>query len=187
MLAAGALARGSFRSAAGRAVAGVVDASPRPAWSEAPDSPWRRLAERACVYAPDPDGWRLQSDVTSSPDRAWRGGHVSRLVASVLRAARDAGRPHLFEANGPALWAAVRGSMEQLLLAYWRAGGLGGATPDQAYDVRCDRATMSQADLDAGRVVCRVELLPAAAVDRITVTFAAAADDGALLPLAEAA
>ena len=187
LLAANALASGTFRSAAGRPVADAYDAGPRPSWSAAPDSPWQRLAGRICVIAPDPDGWTLQSDVTTSPDAAWRGGQVSRLVASVLRAAREVGRPQVFGVDGPALWTAVRRSMEQLLLAYWRAGGLGGASASEAYDVRCDRATMSQADLDAGRIVCRVELLPAAAVDRITVTFALAAADRAVAALAEAA
>ncbi len=187
VLAAGALARGTFRSAAGRLLPEVIDAEPRPAWSAAPDGPWQRLATRVCLFAPDPGGWTLQSDVTASPDRAWRGGQASRLVASVLRAARDIGRPHVFGAGGPALWAALRAAMEQLLLAYWHAGGLGGGSAAEAFDVRCDRATMSQADLDAGRVVCRVELLPAAALDRITVTFALAAADVAALPLAEAA
>ena len=187
VLAANALARGTFRSAAGRPIAEVVDALPQPAWGLAPDSPWQRLAERICVIAPEPGGWALQSDVTASPDRAWRGGQASRLVASVLRAAREIGQPHVFGPNGPALWAEVQRGMEQLLLAYWRAGGLGGAGADEAFDVRCDRATMTQADLDAGRIVCRVTLLPAAAVDRITVTFALAAGDDAALPLAEAA
>ena len=187
LLAANALAGGTFRSAAGSGVADVFDGEPQPAWGLAPDSPWQRLAERVCVIAREPGGWALQSDVTTSPDRAWRGGHASRLVASVLRAAREVGQPHVFGSNGPALWAQVRGSIEQLLLAYWRAGGLGGASAGEAFDVRCDRATMTQADFDAGRLVCQVVLLPVAAVDRITVTFALAAADGAALPLAEAA
>lgn len=188
LIAANALSRGTFRSAAGRAVDGVLDAWPPPSWSAAPESPWRRLAERVCVVALDADGWTLQSDVTSSPDRAWRGGHVSRLVASVLRAAREVGQAQVFGANGPALWARLRGAVERLLLAYWQAGGLGGATAGEAFDVRCDRATTTQADLDAGRAVCRVELLPAAAIDRITVTFAlAAADAAAAAALPEAA
>jgi hypothetical protein len=31
-----------------------------------------------------------------------------------------------------------------------------GTTPQQAFFVRCDRSTMSQADLDNGRLICLV-------------------------------
>ncbi len=187
MLAANALARGTFRSAAGRMPLGVIDAVPAPAWGLAPDSPWQRLAERICVFAPDPEGWVLQSDVTTSPHMPWRSGGASRVVASVLRAAREFGEVHVFGVNGPALWQRVRASFEQLLLAYWQAGGLGGASPAEAFDVRCDRTTMTQNDLDAGRVLARIELLPVAAVERITVLLALGAAERSGATLAEAA
>jgi len=51
-------------------------------------------------------------------------------------------------------------------------GGLGGATPDEAFEVRCDRSTMSQNDLDAGRLIARITVLPVAAIERITVVLA---------------
>jgi len=38
--------------------------------------------------------------------------------------------------------------------------------------VRCDRSTMTQADLDAGRLVAKISVLPAAAIERITVVLA---------------
>lgn len=171
LLAANALAQGCFRSAAGTPVRDIVDALPMPAWGLSPDAPWPRLAERVCVFAPQPGGWALQSDVTTASDRAWRGGQASRLVASVLRAARGIGEPVVFDPNGPALWTRLRRQMEALLLDYWQAGGLGGASPEEAFEVRCDLSTMTRNDLDAGRVVARITLLPVAAIDRITVAL----------------
>lgn len=170
-LARNALTRGTFRSAAGTRRPEIIRGEPTPATSLVAEHPWSRLAERVCVFAPGPDGWALQSDVTSSPAPAWRGGQASRLVASVLRSSRALGQVHAFGLNGLALWRQARLSLEQLLMGYWRAGGLGGDTPEDAFEVRCDRTTMTQADLDAGRLIVEVVLLPAASVERITVSF----------------
>lgn len=174
-IAAGALARGTFRSIAGTLLPAVVDTEPRASWGLAPDAPWARFASRVCLVARQPDGWALQSDVTTSPDRAWRGGGVARMLASLVRAARTTGETELFGANGPALWARVRRHLEALLTDYWREGGLGGASPAEAFDVRCDRSTMTQSDLDAGRLLARITVLPAAAIERITVVLALSA------------
>lgn len=175
VVASGAMARGTYRSVAGRLLPVVVDATPALAWGSGVDSPAARLAERVCLVARQPDGWALQSDVTTSPVVEWRAGGVSRMMASLVRAARRAGDADLFDANGPALWTRVRRHLEALLTAYWREGGLGGASPDEAFDVRCDRTTMTQNDLDNGRMVATVTVLPVAAVERITIVLALSA------------
>ena len=38
----------------------------------------------------------------------------------------------------------------------WRQGALLGDKPEQAYFVRCDRSTMTQNDLDNGRLICLI-------------------------------
>lgn len=172
LIAAGALARGTFRSVAGTRLPAVADTEPVASWGLGPDSPWARLARRVCLVAREPGGWALQSDVTASPDPAWRAGGASRMMGSLLRAARAAGEAEVFGANGPVLWARIRRHLEALLTAYWQEGGLGGATPDAAFEVRCDRSTMTQNDLDAGRLVARITVLPVAAIERITVVLA---------------
>ena len=171
VLAINALARGTFRSVAGTRLASVSGSEPLLAWSGIAETPSDRLAERVCVIAPSPAGWTLHSDVTASVDEAWRAGGVSRLMGAVLRAARRTGEAALFEASGPALWQRVTRSIEQLLSAFWREGGLGGATPAEAFSVRCDRSTMSQNDLDNGRLRAEVSILPVAAVERMTVVL----------------
>jgi len=175
LVAAGALARGTFRSVAGSLLPAVMDTEPVASWGLTSDTPWALLAERICLVARQPDGWALQSDVTTSPDSAWRAGGVTRMMASLVRAARATGEVELFGANGPALWTRVRRHLEALLIAYWQEGGLGGATPDEAFEVRCDRSTMTQNDLDSGRLVARITVLPVAAIERITVVLALSA------------
>jgi uncharacterized protein len=186
VIAASALARGTFRSVAGTRLPEVLAASPTPAWGLGPDSPAARLAEHVCLIAPEPDGWSLASDVTTSPDPHWQPGGVSRLLASVLRAAWRVGDGMVFEPNGPLLWTRVKRAIEDLLTEYWRAGGLRGTSIAEAFDVRCDRSTMTQNDIDNGRIIVHVELLPAAAIERMTVVLALDAG-GAALQLREVA
>lgn len=58
----------------------------------------------------------------------------------------------------PGLADLVRRRAEDFLTGLWRGGALAGATPREAFFVRCDRTTTPQADLDAGRMVLRLGL-----------------------------
>jgi phage tail sheath protein FI len=62
----------------------------------------------------------------------------------------------VFEPNGPRLWSNVRDAVSSFLYTEWRNGALLGANPEQPFFVRCDRSTMTQADLDNGRMICEV-------------------------------
>jgi phage tail sheath protein FI len=78
--------------------------------------------------------------------------YFNYIEASVDRGTQWA----VFEPNGEALWASIRQSLEEFLYNEWYNGALLGATAKQAYFVRCDRSTMTQADLDNGRLICEV-------------------------------
>jgi hypothetical protein len=172
LLARNALARGTFRSVGGTILDDVVGLAPLPAMGLGRDGPTPRLAERLCVVGPEPDGNTLLSDVTSSADVAWRPGGTSRLLAAILRTARRFGESHAFDPNGPALWTRLTRSLEAMLAGFWREGAFGGANAGEAFEVRCDRGTMSQNDLDNGRLVAQISVRPAAAITRITVVLA---------------
>jgi phage tail sheath protein FI len=62
----------------------------------------------------------------------------------------------VFENNNEPLWANIRRTVEDFLFNEWRSGALMGAKPEEAYFVRCDRSTMTQNDLDNGRLICLV-------------------------------
>jgi hypothetical protein len=187
VIAANALARGTFRSIAGTRLPEVTDGEPVPACGLGVDSPWARLAERVSVIAREPGGFAVQSDVTTFPGGAWRSGGVTRMVGTLVRAARASGEAELFEPNGPELWTRIRRTFEALLTAYWEEGALGGSSPSEAFDVRCDRSTITQLDLDAGRVTAEITVLPAAAVERITVVMALTAGGETRLDVREVA
>ncbi len=178
VLARNALLRGTFRTAAGLALATVADTQP----------PLSRLVsgERLSLLGNTPRGMQVLTDATASASLQFQPAGVHRLVSAIVRAARRVGEDAVFDASGERLWAGIRTRLEQVLLALWRGGALRGAKPADAFDVRCDRSTMTQADLDAGRAVTLVRFAPAAPIEMITVQLALEAT-GLTLATTEAA
>lgn len=180
ILAANALARGTFRSVAGTAVA-AHRLEPAPSSR----TPVQAVASRVSWIRPGtggPGGHELVSDVTTSLDPGLRPASVGRLVAVVVRAARRLGEQWAFESSGEVLWRRLAESLEGLLGAFYRLGALSGATPEEAFDVACGRDTMTSNDIDQGRVVARVRFEAAAPITRLVVVLAL--DDGGSLTLA---
>jgi phage tail sheath protein FI len=66
----------------------------------------------------------------------------------------------VFEPNDDALWARVRSTVTDFLTTEWRSGKLQGATAEQAFFVRCDQTTMTQNDLDNGRLIMVIGVAP---------------------------
>ena len=64
------------------------------------------------------------------------------------------------EPNAQPLWAQLRGSVGAFLYGLFREGAFQGSTPREAYFVKCDRETMTQADLDAGVVNVVIGVAP---------------------------
>ena len=56
--------------------------------------------------------------------------------------------------------AKVRSSITNFLLRMWRDGALMGTTAEEAFFVKCDRTTMTQDDIDNGRLICYVGMAP---------------------------
>lgn len=85
---------------------------------------------------------------------------VRRLVTYIEQSLTAGLAWTAFEPNGDALWGRVRGSAENFLLQLWRDGALLGSKPDGAFFVKCDRTTMTQDDIDNGRLVALVGVAP---------------------------
>ena len=97
---------------------------------------------------------------TISDDPEWKYVNLRRYFAYLERSIDRGTQWVVFENNGPQLWDNVRRTVEDFLFNEWRMGGLLGDKPEQAYFVRCDRSTMTQNDLDNGRLVCLVGVAP---------------------------
>jgi Bacteriophage tail sheath protein len=74
-----------------------------------------------------------------------------------------------FEPNNEALWTRVREVATNLVTAYWRDGELVGSTSDEAFFVRCGRDTMTQQELDSGRLVILVGIAPVAPAEFVVI------------------
>jgi uncharacterized protein len=93
---------------------------------------------------------------TISSDPEWKYVSVRRYFCYLEHSIDRGTQWVVFENNGPQLWDNVRHTVEDFLFNEWKMGALLGNKPEQAYFVRCDRSTMTQNDLDNGRLVCLI-------------------------------
>jgi len=98
---------------------------------------------------------------TATTDPEWKYVAVRRSILFLEQSIDEGLRWAVFEPNDDALWLAARRAVEAFLLEVWRDGGLRGDKPEEAYFVRCDRSTMTQEDIDNGRLVVLVGVAPA--------------------------
>jgi phage tail sheath protein FI len=105
-------------------------------------------------------GFRVWGARTISSDPEWKYVNLRRYFAYLERSIDRGTQWAVFEPNGEALWANVRRTVEDFLLNEFQMGALLGDKPEKAYFVRCDRSTMTQNDLDNGRLVCLIGVAP---------------------------
>ena len=97
---------------------------------------------------------------TMSSDPLWRYINVRRLFLYVEESIDEGTQWVVFEPNYEPTWARVRQSVRNFLLQVWRSGALRGITEEEAFFVRCDRTTMTEADIDAGMLICEIGIAP---------------------------
>jgi len=105
-------------------------------------------------------GNRVWGARTISSDPEWKYVNVRRLFIYLEHSLDKGTQWAVFEPNNHRLWANVRHMVEDFLYVMWRDGALLGEKPEEAYFVRCDRTTMTQNDLDNGRMICLVGVAP---------------------------
>jgi hypothetical protein len=101
-------------------------------------------------------GYRLWGSRTASSDPEWKYIGPRRFFLYLEHSIDRSTQWAVFENNGPQLWANIRETVSSFLYNEWRSGNLLGTTPEEAYFVRCDRSTMTQNDLDNGRMICLI-------------------------------
>ena len=100
-------------------------------------------------------GIRVWGARTLSSDPAWRYLNVRRLFNFLEESILNGTNWVVFEPNDQALWAKIRRTIAAFLVMQWRAGALFGATPDEAFYVKCDSETNPAEGIDAGQVALR--------------------------------
>lgn len=86
--------------------------------------------------------------------------NVRRLVTMVRHSIMQGTRWVVFEPNDEALWASVRRDVGAFLEMLWREGALAGNSANEAYFVQCGHDTMTQTDIDNGRLHIIIGVAP---------------------------
>ena len=105
-------------------------------------------------------GVRVWGARTCSSNGNWKYVNVRRLFIYLEESIKANTNWVVFEPNTEALWARVQRSIELYLSSVWRSGALAGTSPEQAFFVNIGRETMTQDDIDNGRLICVIGVAP---------------------------
>jgi Bacteriophage tail sheath protein len=105
-------------------------------------------------------GTRVWGARTLTSDMSWKYINVRRLFIYVEESIDEGTQWVVFEPNDERLWARVRQSISNFLTTVWRDGALEGTKAEEAFFVTCDRTTMTQDDLDNGRLIAVIGIAP---------------------------
>lgn len=111
-------------------------------------------------FRTDRRGIRVWGARTISSDAEWKYVNVRRLFIFVEESIDEGTQWVVFEPNDEPTWARVRRSITNFLIRVWRSGALMGLTQEEAFFVKCDRTTMTQDDIDNGRLICYIGIAP---------------------------
>jgi phage tail sheath protein FI len=113
-----------------------------------------------CIRAFPGRGIRIWGARTLSSDPEWRYINVRRLFNFISESITVGTQWSVFEPNDQFLWNSLSISVSSFLRNVWRTGALFGATPEEAFYVKCDAETNPPESVDAGMVVCEVGIAP---------------------------
>ena len=113
-----------------------------------------------CIRSFTGRGIRVWGARTTSSNGLWKYLNVRRLFLYVENSLDRGTQWSVFEPNDERLWARVRQSVTNFLTTAWRDGALQGTTPEEAFFVTCDRTTMTQDDIDNGRLIVEIGIAP---------------------------
>jgi uncharacterized protein len=122
-----------------------------------------------CLRAFAGRGIRVWGARTLSDDAAWRYVNVRRQFLTFNRWVALNMTWAAFEPNAARLWVRVGREVGAYLESLWRAGGLKGASRDEAFYVKCDEETNPPESRDVGEVVTEVGLALAAPSEFVVV------------------
>ena len=105
-------------------------------------------------------GIRVWGARTLSSDAEWRYVNVRRYLnyreVSILQGTQWC----VFEPTDERLWGRIRRTISAFLVNEWRSGALFGASPQQAYFVKCDGENNTAESIDLGMVIVEVGVAP---------------------------
>ncbi len=113
-----------------------------------------------CIRPFGARGIRIWGARTLASDSDWRYINVRRLFNMVESTILDGTQWAVFEPNDMKLWEGVSRTITGFLTGLWQSGALFGASPDQAFYVKCDAETNPPQSIDEGKLVCEIGIAP---------------------------
>jgi phage tail sheath protein FI len=113
-----------------------------------------------CIRSFPGRGIRIWGARTLSSDPEWRYINVRRLFNYIAESIMEGTQWSVFEPNDQRLWMQLRIAATNFLMRTWREGALFGATPEQAFFVKCDEETNPPEVIEAGQVICEIGIAP---------------------------
>lgn len=105
-------------------------------------------------------GIRVWGARTATSDGSWKYVNVRRLFIFIEESIKANTNWVIFEPNDEVLWVRVQRTISSFLTNLWRNGYLAGSSADEAFFVNIGRSTMSQDDIDNGRLICVIGVAP---------------------------
>ncbi|WP_274953299.1 phage tail sheath family protein [Angelakisella massiliensis] len=105
-------------------------------------------------------GIRVWGARTTSSDPSWKYVNVRRLFIYLEESIKANTNWVVFEPNDERLWARVKRTIDGFLKTMWRSGALAGSTEAEAFFCNIDHSTMTQDDIDNGRLICVIGVAP---------------------------
>lgn len=105
-------------------------------------------------------GIRVWGARTASSDGSWKYINVRRLFIFIEESIKANTNWAVFEPNDETLWVRVKRTIDVFLTGLWRNGSLAGTSTDEAFFVNVGRDTMTQDDIDNGRLICVIGVAP---------------------------
>jgi phage tail sheath protein FI len=96
---------------------------------------------------------------TLSLEPEWRYMNVRRVFMYLEHSIEESTRWAVLEPNNERLWSSIRQTIEDFLLQVWAAGAKG-TRRGEAFFVRCEQSTMTQNDINDGRLICVIGVAP---------------------------
>lgn len=105
-------------------------------------------------------GIRVWGARTCSSNGLWKYINVRRLFIFIEESIKNGTNWVVFEPNDEQLWARVQRTIDAFLTRVWRDGALMGGSPSEAFYINIGRSTMTQDDIDNGRLICVIGVAP---------------------------
>jgi Bacteriophage tail sheath protein len=113
-----------------------------------------------CIRSFPGQGIRIWGARTLSSDPEWRYLNVRRLFNFIEKSILNGTNWAVFEPNDWRLWGTMERAIEAFLRRVWRSGALFGASPDQAFYVKCDEENNPAENRDVGILTVDVGVAP---------------------------